>query len=498
MPAVDRTQTALLKAVAADPHNDLPRLVYADYLEEHGQPDRAEIIRVQCELARLQDEDCDGKYLFDELRYSADSDYSPHFKNVDWSLVDADLYHRITLTRRNAELYSANVEAWKAAECPKVSGLTLGLDRGFWTSASVTDVAELLKSLGKAKLPVPVSRFHSDRDWSPVQVATLLDSGLLDRAESVGGDMQRPTLYQGLAKRLATTSVREVGVSGYTETYVKSLAQSAHWGSLRRLGITIHGDARLSSFWDIAGSKHLRDMRSLSLYLDAGLYNLGGTLSILDWPQLRRLECNAWLDSKDATWIAKSHRLGGLRSLVLGNRVGGAGVKALLQSDKLPRLVQLGIQGDVSRGVKLDPKGTSGPQGIRHLKLEKLNDADFAAIGRCRFAPSLQVFEASSKAITDAGIKQFCATTKTVELTVLELMWGQIGPAGAAAIAKCKALAKLQGLQLWGNPIGFKGAKALAESKTLASLRHLHIQETDVTPAGMDLLRKRFGEDAVG
>jgi len=44
---------ALLAAIRAAPDDDAPRLVYADWLEEHGQPEWAEFIRVQCELARL-------------------------------------------------------------------------------------------------------------------------------------------------------------------------------------------------------------------------------------------------------------------------------------------------------------------------------------------------------------------------------------------------------------------------------------------------------------
>lgn len=42
----------LLKAICADPDNDLPRLVYADYLEENGQAERAAFIRLQCEFVR--------------------------------------------------------------------------------------------------------------------------------------------------------------------------------------------------------------------------------------------------------------------------------------------------------------------------------------------------------------------------------------------------------------------------------------------------------------
>jgi uncharacterized protein (TIGR02996 family) len=33
-----RTTTASLKAIEADPNNDVPRLVYADWLDEHDDP----------------------------------------------------------------------------------------------------------------------------------------------------------------------------------------------------------------------------------------------------------------------------------------------------------------------------------------------------------------------------------------------------------------------------------------------------------------------------
>jgi uncharacterized protein (TIGR02996 family) len=46
---------AFLAAVASAPDDDLPRLVAADWLEEHGDTERAEFIRLQCELARTTD-----------------------------------------------------------------------------------------------------------------------------------------------------------------------------------------------------------------------------------------------------------------------------------------------------------------------------------------------------------------------------------------------------------------------------------------------------------
>src|SRR5678815_2596982 len=45
-------EPAFIRAVLDCPHDDTPRLVYADWLDEHGQPERAEFIRVQCAVAR--------------------------------------------------------------------------------------------------------------------------------------------------------------------------------------------------------------------------------------------------------------------------------------------------------------------------------------------------------------------------------------------------------------------------------------------------------------
>src|SRR5436190_8949015 len=44
-------------AILAAPSDDVPRLVYADWLDERGESDRADLIRVQCELARLRYDD---------------------------------------------------------------------------------------------------------------------------------------------------------------------------------------------------------------------------------------------------------------------------------------------------------------------------------------------------------------------------------------------------------------------------------------------------------
>jgi uncharacterized protein (TIGR02996 family) len=48
-------EDALLTAIAAHPQEDTPRLMFADWLDEHGRHARAEFIRVQIEIARNED-----------------------------------------------------------------------------------------------------------------------------------------------------------------------------------------------------------------------------------------------------------------------------------------------------------------------------------------------------------------------------------------------------------------------------------------------------------
>ena len=54
-------QRALRAAIRANPEDDAPRLVYADWLQEHGDEPRAEFIRVQCALEKLGDDRRKGR-----------------------------------------------------------------------------------------------------------------------------------------------------------------------------------------------------------------------------------------------------------------------------------------------------------------------------------------------------------------------------------------------------------------------------------------------------
>ncbi len=50
---MDTEERALLNAIIAHPDEDTPRLMYADWLQEHDRPERAEYIRLSIQLANL-------------------------------------------------------------------------------------------------------------------------------------------------------------------------------------------------------------------------------------------------------------------------------------------------------------------------------------------------------------------------------------------------------------------------------------------------------------
>src|SRR5262245_46165485 len=82
-----------LHAIFARYHDAAPRLVYADYLDEAGDPARAELVRVQVALAHLPDDDPRYPELvdrLDELRAA----------NIErWSAHVADLGARVEFRR---------------------------------------------------------------------------------------------------------------------------------------------------------------------------------------------------------------------------------------------------------------------------------------------------------------------------------------------------------------------------------------------------------------
>jgi uncharacterized protein (TIGR02996 family) len=88
-PARLREGAALLQAVCEQPWDDCVRLVYADWLEEHGEPERAAFIRFQCEYPSWDSSHPQFRILlardgeFDPFKRQWE-DELPRFPGVKW------------------------------------------------------------------------------------------------------------------------------------------------------------------------------------------------------------------------------------------------------------------------------------------------------------------------------------------------------------------------------------------------------------------------------
>jgi uncharacterized protein (TIGR02996 family) len=82
---------ALLAAIIANPDDDTPRLIYADWLDENGQAERAEFIRVQCRMARATEFSWEDDRRLGELEMIAHREKwlepMPDVPSAQWDFV---------------------------------------------------------------------------------------------------------------------------------------------------------------------------------------------------------------------------------------------------------------------------------------------------------------------------------------------------------------------------------------------------------------------------
>ena len=122
----------LLAGVIASPDDDGPRMVMADWLEKRGQSERAEFIRVQCELARLQDPVCPVCRSEKLIPHRVTS--TPWLTRCSecswchgpfWLDTDTRMKHLASLRRRERELWELGCSYW-FAEFPGCVALAPG------------------------------------------------------------------------------------------------------------------------------------------------------------------------------------------------------------------------------------------------------------------------------------------------------------------------------------------------------------------------------------
>jgi uncharacterized protein (TIGR02996 family) len=141
---------ALFRAVCESPADDTPRLVYADWLDEHGQPERAEFIRLQCERW------ASGAYP---------------------TVADA--------RTRASNLLRAFGDRWYN-ELPELPGVEWGdlFVRGFIDTVRTYRLGDVPGTLERVFAAAPLRHFIVT-EMHPGQFRELLDSPLLERLASL-------------------------------------------------------------------------------------------------------------------------------------------------------------------------------------------------------------------------------------------------------------------------------------------------------------------------
>ena len=81
---------SFLRAIYSTPDDDLPRLVFADYLQESGEETWAEFIRLQCELATHQEMDSDRRHEMVNRTWVLAKLLHPDLHSFDYSLSVID------------------------------------------------------------------------------------------------------------------------------------------------------------------------------------------------------------------------------------------------------------------------------------------------------------------------------------------------------------------------------------------------------------------------
>jgi uncharacterized protein (TIGR02996 family) len=483
---------AFLQAVLDAPDDDAPRLVFADWLDEHGDAARAAFIRLQCELPRLRPDDP----------------------------------RRLLLAARERALLLAHGAEWVAAVRPLVGGWEFR--RGFVEAVTLTPEA-FARSADRLFRAAPVRRvrlvqnYGDDWRWEfPPQGARLTG---LDVTGSICGETQLEALAGsphlaglrelhvrrgGLRGRGPAALQRAPFLERLTALHVAGpvedarqglgpLLSSPRLGGLTRLDLSGGGATTPLALANsavvrtemsaAADSPHLTRLTELRV---AGLNLRPESLRLLGAARgLWRLEAldlgGNGLDYGAAAVLADAPLLSRLQILDLrGNRLEDAGVLALAESPHLGRLTALDLGGNgVGRG---GARALAAARSLARLKAlglrgNRLGDGGLPALAGAAGLPALAALDLSYNRISPDGVRALAAAPPG-RLAALDLSWNPFGDAAARALADAAGLEDLAFLDLSYAEVGDGGAGALAESANLPALAGLNLATNRVGDAG--------------
>jgi uncharacterized protein (TIGR02996 family) len=338
-PAVTQEE-AFLQEIIAHPDDDTPRLIYADWLDETGDPAqaaRAEFIRLQCEKEQRR--------RFDPDRGDGE---------------------------REVQLLGKHLSAW-LAEVPRITRVEWGpFNRGFISSVTFTTVGSFRKYAKVAARSAPLS-----------QVAFRF-----------GIPRERDRIWPRLAESQPLLHFSSVDVSRnrMTAADARAFLNSPYLVNTTALDLS-HNELGRESGWNVNWASRLPNLHWLDLSFNHfAERNVEYLLNTAQLPNLHTLRL--WgnrLGSEAATALATAPTAGPLRLLDLrNNSLTPEGVARLVSSSRLRQLVclHLAANGLEDRGVLALIEWLRLPE-LKYLNLSGNNIGDAGAVALAE-APKLE------------------------------------------------------------------------------------------------------------
>jgi uncharacterized protein (TIGR02996 family) len=438
---------AFLEAICETPDDDTPRLVYADWLEENGDSDRAEFIRVQCELARLA--------LPNRVLYMGSSSIGM------WRAADltTDPVRTRVLRRRERELQEKHGAKWSGG----LGKLTYNpvFSRGFVEGLQVERPQDVAKAkVEKAGRLHPVRRLQV-REIKPNSLEKLLAVPWLARVSAL-------ELHGSLGEQ-------GVGVAG-----ARLLAASPHLANLTTLELP-YCEIEDDGLRALADSPHLTGLETLNLYsCDLGPEGVRILATASPWKGLDALSLGGHnLRTADVELLAGAPRLAGLQSLNLWtNDLTDNALQSLARSPHLKNLTVLDLYCNkfTDKGAEaLAHSGNFRNLQVLELGQNKIGSAGALALADSRHLSQLRALCLSSCRVGSPGLRAGASSPHLKQLAVLDLNDNRVGTPGVRALVRSRHLTGLTHLALGGNRLADADVALLAGCPHLSGLETLEL-----------------------
>lgn len=246
-------------------------------------------------------------------------------------------------------------------------------------------------------------------------------------------------------------------------------------------------------------SANFRLVRELTLFgpaLEAGFLRI---MNKVGESNLRRLTVKAPLSDTDAAFLA-SAPLANLSALDLsGARLTAGGLRLIANSSHLKQLVSLVAYrnefGDDGLAA-LAASPLANTLNVLEVQNSMIGDRGAVAVVRSPLLSRLHgpALNLSMNPIADRGAGELAACEHLSRFRELVLRDCAVGDVGTQSLATSPSVANLTVLDLWKNRISDAGARALAASPHLAGVRVLSLRDNAISPDGETVLRARFGD----